>query len=107
MKGQNSTNKPSVVADCDHQLATSALPRRVHRGGSHIDPLMCSLGAQAAFKAPSLGTGTPKTPKTPQTRQTPKRQSLDWDKVKAEDKTLVHQVGSGAAISATADSSCT
>ena len=41
---------------------------------------------QAAFKAPSvssLGTGSPKAPLS---------QSLDWDKVKAEDKTLVHQV---------------
>ena len=41
---------------------------------------------QAAFKAPSvssLGTGSPKDPLS---------QSLDWDNVKAEDKTLVHQV---------------
>ena len=42
--------------------------------------------SQAAFKAPSvssLGTGSPKDPLS---------QSLDWDNVKAEDKTLVHQV---------------
>lgn len=58
-------------------------------------PQMCSHGAleregkekavlmlQAAFKRPAVHSAHQQTP----------HQSLEWDKVKPEDKTLVHQV---------------
>ena len=42
---------------------------------------------QAAFKSPAMGTGTPKS--SSQSREG--RAALDWDKIRPEDKTLVHQ----------------
>ena len=72
---------PHVIAvPCctDFGSESGAVTDRWNEGGQEKPVLML----QAAFKRPSRQSDAHQSP----------RQSLEWDKVKPEDKTLVHQV---------------